>query len=296
VAYSSTFDTSTQGSIIGWIRYNEPVQFSELFDGEPQYYAGSIVQVQEVLTIFLKITDEALIDRDLLWYDPKLYLGTYQLIDPDGITGHADGDDGYLVSTVQKIKRYSWYTITANPGVPVGKMANNPIDDCNFYIQPEAYVFPGDELPVPGFRLHPLELNQPVFRMTSTIARAPLNDTSFNARIYGIGLYLRPGVEGIRLDYKAQIINDIYTDYPPIEPQICLVAKPDPCAAEYQAYIGTSPSSRGYYKDLGECEVQKASRSPVPGIEFRCIPRVWVCSTDPDYTKQGYQIGNFPTG
>jgi hypothetical protein len=232
--YNMSGETGSFGAVLA---FNSTPTFQDLFDGIPQYYAGSMIQVQEVLTIYTDIVDQGLVDTDLTWFAPKRYLGTYQILSGGVQPKHFDGDDGYLVDTIQSIRRYSWYTITANPQVEIADYEALNLKNCNFALQPTVFVDPTTQDPIYGaMGLRNYEGETPVFRGRSSISPAPLADTDFFRQIEGVGLHLRPGVEGVEVEYKARIINDIYTAYNPFPVSVCNTA-PVSCIDQYNAFI-----------------------------------------------------------
>jgi hypothetical protein len=289
MAYRTTFDINGQTGTIGFIRYGDPLAFSQLFDGIPQYYPGSIIQVQEILTIITRIADASVVDVDLDWFDPKKYLGTYQVIDFDGVTSHAEGDDGYLVGTYQKIKRYSWYTIAANPNVPIALDEGFIVNDCNFYSVAEVYLFPGTNTPLPGFRLRESGEGKPLLRGYTSRTAAPLADTDFNARIGGVGLHLKPGVEGVRIEYAVSIINDIYTDYEPFPVSTCELVQPT-CEEQYAAYLSGGGEAFATFAACESARLNPPPNSPPNDTAGVCVPDLWICPTDPTFTRESYTI------
>lgn len=271
MAYTNTFDISGQTGKIGVARYGGEITFQQLFTGAPQYYAGSVVQIQEILTIYTDVVRPEVVDVDLAWFVPKKYLGTYQILDGNYGYRHDVGDDGFLVDTIQKIARYSWYTITANPNVPIALDEGFIVDDCNFYTVAEVYLFPGTNTPVPGFRLrHPGD-GKPIMRGYTSKTKADLANTTFNNLINGVGLYLNQGVEGIRVDYEVAIINDIYTAYQPFPVSTCELAAPS-CLEQYNAYLGTVDVR--IYPSEAECLADHPGGTCVSSAP-------WLCPTDP---------------
>jgi len=118
--------------------FDSPIMFSEIFDGVPQFYKGSTIFVQEILTIISQIDPgkEHLVDRDMRWFDPKIYLGTYQLsaLLSSPLEPEAEGGQGFLTNSAHQIKRYSNYTITADPDTPFGIGDLFKVDNCNFQL------------------------------------------------------------------------------------------------------------------------------------------------------------------
>jgi hypothetical protein len=272
------FPMSGQTGAIGAIfNFGGSTMFSQLFDGSPQFYPGSLVQVEEIITIFTSIVQEHLVDTDLNWWQPKKYIGSYQILSEIGEPLHYEGDDGYIVDTIQNIRRYSWYTITANPLVPVGQGENVSIQDCSFTSVPGILIDPiTDTLVVGAQKLYDYGDDAALFRGYQTIRPAPLADTKFFRKIGGVGLYLQPGVEGIGIDYTARIVNDIYTAYSPEPPYACYIVTP-PCNQQFDAYLQSfvnSPADNRPYRTLGECEAANGVGSCWDGLPF-------VCESDP---------------
>jgi hypothetical protein len=264
--FEANYSIQGQTGKIGVIQVVAAPNFSQIFSGSPQYYPGSSIEVQEVMRIVTNVADPSKVDSDTQWFDNKLYLGSYQIISNSGLTLHREGDDGFLVSQVQEVVRYSHYTITANPNTLVAQHEQLAIDNCNYYIQPDVYLFPDEINPVPGFRTH--EIN-PLFLGSTTLSKAPLADTPFNQKIFGVGLFLKPGVEGVRVEYKLAVINDIYTDYPSAEAPKCVFGTPS-CPVQFAAFLVTANA----FETKANCE-------NLVGVG-NCTPLIWTCPTDPD--------------
>jgi hypothetical protein len=185
-----------------------------------------------------------------------------------------DGLDGYITSTITKISKKSWYTITANPNVLIAQHEQIALDNCNAYLTPEVYTFPGDPTPEAGFRFY---ARNPLFLGSISLSKAPLADTEFNQIINGVGLKLKPGVEGVSVNYKVGIINDIYTDYPPVDVPSCEFIPSGNCQAEFNGFIANGNSS--FFVSESECQ-------NVLGVP--CIPQIYVCQSDPTKTYTYY--------
>jgi hypothetical protein len=266
---SSTVIGGQTGSIGTQFAFGANPTLEQVFNGTPQFYPGSMVQIEEIVTIVTSVVDEKLVDIDFGWWQPHRYLGTFQVIDSLGSPSHYKDDDGYLVDTIQKVRRYSWYTITANPSTVVAQHEQIALDTCNFYLQPDVYLFPGQNTPVTGFRTHDLN---PAFLGSVTLSKAPLVNSFFTPQIGGIGLYLKPGVEGVQINYEAAVINTIKTDYPSATVPNCVFIEPN-CQFQFSAFLAQQPTVR--FETQSACQISQS----VP-----CAPSTWVCPTTPTET------------
>jgi hypothetical protein len=241
MAYSTSYSLGGQSGSIGFVQESDPVLFSQIFSGSPVYYPGSTIRVQELMAIYTEIVDPTLVDRDFRWFSPREYRGNYQLIAIDGIPKHYPDDDGFIFHQIQYITRYSNYTVVADPMTPAASAEFSTTRVCNFYLQPEVYLFPEEATPVAGFRDHGIA---PAFISAHSLSPAPLKDTVFNQKMGGLGLFLYPGVQGVRVDYSIAIINEVATDYPPIEAPTCQFAGSPSCDEEFTAFIlnGVGPN------------------------------------------------------
>ncbi len=216
----------------------EPVNFTAIFQGTPLFYPGSVIEVQEVMTIISEVVQPIKVDIDLRWFSPKKYLGTYQILSTVGLPNHRDGDDGFLVDTIQEVVRYSRYVIVANPDVPIGIYGGQQINACNFKLQQVTFVSPGFEVSESS-----LERTNAVFLSQAGLAPVPLIDTQFNQLIGGIGLYFNAGVIGKRIEYTIAIINTISTDLAAFPVSSCSVP-PDACTDNLNNFIAQAPNDR----------------------------------------------------
>jgi hypothetical protein len=196
-----------------------PILFSEIFDGTPQFYAGSTIFVQEVLEVLSNIIigKEALVDVDFKWFDPKVYIGTYQFGDViRGQQPQSEMGEGFLTNRKQTFIRRSSYTITANPATPIAYNKVFTVDNCNFETVEAGIEFGGASITIQK----PLR-NENIFNGKISESRAPLVDTSYNQFFNTIGLYYNPGCEPIQINHRVQIINALQTDFLPYPEFTC---------------------------------------------------------------------------
>jgi len=218
----------------------DPIFFSQIFSGVPEFYAGSTIQVQEILTILLFIPpgNELKIDVDFGWFQNHEYLGTYQLLSGDASTsGVIEGDEGYLTNQIQKIRRYSNYTIVADPAVQIGTGEVMVTDDCNFRLEGVTVDLPPFEIG----QLHPQQATG-LFQSAISLTKVGLRDTEFNKRIPGFGLYYAPGVNGYSWSYDVAVVNTIATDLVPFPVTQCATLAV-PCQQEFDAFFAGLPDN-----------------------------------------------------
>lgn len=274
VERTSTVGAGQSGAI--GVLMPQSITFAELFTGTPQYYPGSLIQVQETIRINSIVVEPSLVGVSKEWFQPKLRLGTYQLFTDPLDTAIREGDDGYITNEIFEISRYSWYTITANPNTAFAKYEQISLQSCNFYLEPDVYLFPGENTPVTGFRAKDLP---PQWLGSSTLSKAPLADTDFFRRVTGVGLYYKPGVENVNVVYRAAIINDIYTDYEAAPVPTCQFITGS-CEDLWLAQLAAS----GTFATQAE-----AIASPNYGGAVYTYQ--WVCPNDPTFTRTGYIPG-----
>jgi hypothetical protein len=192
--------------------FGSPVNFSQIFDGAPQFYPGSVITVQEILTIISQVIpgEEHLVDFDKRWFEPKIYLGTYQLtaIAEAPLGNEASGDQGFLTRNAQSIKRYSTYTVVANSNAPVAAGDVFTVDNCNFAMAEVSFEIAG--VSVTGSK--PIS-DTAMFQGTISRQGAPLEDREYFQLLNNVGLYFYPGCEGVLLNHRISVINTIATNY-----------------------------------------------------------------------------------
>ncbi len=197
-----------------------PILFSDIFDGVPQFYAGSTIFLQEILTIIsdIKIGSEHLVDVDMRWFQPKVYYGTYQLtallttpLEPEG-----EGGQGFITNQIIQIKRYSSYTITANPSTPFGTSDAFRIDNCNFELEEVTLDLGAGE-----FTVTRPKYSDNMLVGVGTNQKAPLADTEYNQFFTSVGLYYNPGCKGVVINHRVSVINVVYTDFEPYPDVVC---------------------------------------------------------------------------
>jgi len=199
----------------------QPINFSQIFDGSPQFYSGSTIELQEVLTINSQVipSQAHLVDVDHKWFDPKIYMGTYQLsaLFAEGLETEGEGGQGYLTNYISKIKRYSRYTITADPGVAIATGDVLTIDNCNFGLKTVALSVG----PLTVEASVPVQ-NQSLLTGYVSRQRAPLKDAVYNQFFKSVGLYFNPGCEPLSMFHEVKVINAITTDYNPYPTVTCV--------------------------------------------------------------------------
>lgn len=196
-----------------------PILFSEVFEGAPQFYTGSTIYVQEVLNIKSGIVSgkEKFVDADFRWFDPKIYLGTYQFgTIVTGIENENEKGQGFLTNQNHVFVRRSAYTIAANPDTPIAYEQTFTVDNCNFETITAGIEFGGAELEIQ----RPLR-NKNMFTGKISQSRAPLADGIYNQFFFGIGLYMNPGCELLQITHRVQVINALQTDFNPYPEFTC---------------------------------------------------------------------------
>jgi hypothetical protein len=241
--------------------------FSQIFTGTPQFYAGSTFTVEEILEFYVTVQDDTLIDKDFIWYPPKLYLGTWSLFSQLSGFGTNPENRGFLEDTITQVTRYSTYTIQGNADVPIAVHEQSAIDGCNFQLI-------SVEVGVPPLQVQGSALFDPVaaFKSRNTLQRVPLIDQPFNRKIKYVGIATRPGCLCTGILYKARIINAISVDLPEFPLTTCFYAPPANCPLQFANFLS---ATSGAYNNQLVCE----STESVP-----CDINVYVCPTDPTQT------------
>jgi hypothetical protein len=190
-----------------------PILFSQIFDGTPQFYSGSTIEVQEILQITSQVIIgmEQFVDVDFKWFEPKIYYGSYQLVGlTAGIEDENQGGQGFLTNYIHKFIRRSSYQIVADPSVPIAEESSLIIDNCSFQLRGISAMFGGAEISLNS----PLQ-NESLFQGKISRQRAPLKDATYNQFFKSIGLYYNPGCELVGINHRVQIINVVSTDLSP---------------------------------------------------------------------------------
>lgn len=253
--------------------FSTPTKFSDIYEGVPEVYPGSIVQVQELLNIQLSIADQTLVDVDKNWFFHHQYVGSYQITDGNAQPTHYEGDEGYMFGTEHAIRRYSTYSITPNPDIPKLLGEQFVVDNCNFGIIQATFAFGG----VSATGYTPVSNKQLVVGQNS-LTRVDIADRIFERKISGVGLFLKPGVEGISLRYRVAVINEIRITgqaFPMLECQL------SDCDTQFNVFISNGSGSK--YKTSEACEA--ADTTGLPG-SMNCSPQTFVCPTDSNKTYQ----------
>lgn len=238
------FDPGFNGSREFPVNNLGPIQFSQIFNGTPQLYAGSSFTIEEVIEFGVLINKPEVIDVDFRWYPPKKYLGTWTIFDQVSVFGTYPEDRGFIEDFTTKIRRYSTYVVQANADVPIAVHEQSAIDDCNFNLVSVQVGVPPVQVEGSG-----LFEKIAVLKSRDTLTRVPLLDQPFNARIKTIGLYIDAGSELTFINYKCRVINAISVDLPAFPITNCQVeaVSCDGLFAQYLASINNNTSVVQFY-------------------------------------------------
>jgi hypothetical protein len=258
--------------------FANPILFSQIFDGIPQFFQGSTFRVQEILTI---LSDDIIGDprarrTDRTWFEDKQYIGTYQLSKSTTlISGMTIGDEGYINYPKIKISRYSDYTITASPDTPIGIANFSQINDCNFRLKEITLNIP----PLSVSRIVP-DTSQALLSATHSTSRVPLKDKIYNSFFGGVGLYYHEGYSPIGIEHDIAIINTIEADLEPFASVPCSPSEPS-CEIAFAQFIAAGPCT--------VATTQAQLIGPQCPSNSGATEQTWVCPSDPNYTQQYWQ-------
>jgi hypothetical protein len=284
MAINTTFNASpnSRGSQGVLFQFGAVPTIGNVIDGSI-YYPGSTIQIQEIVDIQTSIYDAALVDVDFNWFEPRKYLGSYQVQSDYGLNRDV-ADDGFLTSEYQRITRYSYYTITSDGQGAVTLPNKNYINDCNFDLRDDIISNP----PAVNILRQVLDNkgdNHPVFTVDNTLAPVSLANDRFYPRMLGVGLFLKPGVELDFVKYRARAINGVRVALPSVVARTC-DTRQSPCEAQFTAFIvSTVNESAGNkaYATLSECNAVSGG--------LPCQRGVWECPTDPSQTFEYWAEG-----
>lgn len=274
MAYNETVNFPPQSREGQYAIFNggNDLLMSQLFSGTPQHYPGSTVRCQEIITVNTQVYDSQLVGRDIRWYSPKEYLGNYRiLIDFLQPTFFVE-DSGFIETQTFKIRRYSEYTVTANPDVPIALGEQAIVDNCNFQLKTDNFFFGG--VLISGSTLLN---NQAVFKTQESLTKVDLQDTVFNRRLKGIGVFLAPGVEIVDAKYTAAVINEIRILSAPFPSPSCSVASAT-CSQQFDNFLDQNPNDA--FLSLSTCQSV---------TNVGCVLDTWECPTDSSQTFNYYR-------
>jgi hypothetical protein len=268
MAYSQSFEIPIEGR--GGALFPATVNFSQIFTGVPLFYHGSVVQVQEILTIFTEIFDERLVDINYEYFTPKKFLGNWQA---NGLatTPFNHEDAGLLWEEEQQIKRYSTYTITANPNQPQTLADGGTINQCNFQLI-------GAEVGTPLGSISAQEpfKSKDIFNIENYRKPATLADTPYNQKLGSCGFYVSPGARIYKVRQDISIINDIYIADIAWTPRLCELGE-----------ITCDQALVNYLQNPEISNTEIAVCTPPPGSPLSYQPEsfTWICPTDSTFIR-----------
>lgn len=247
------------------------IPFSGIFSGLPLYYHGSTVQVQEDVILRCEITDSALVDTDLRWYQPLEYIGSWQILDDQGIWSGRPEERGFINAEVTRFRAISNYTVTANADGNRTLADGGTINQCNLELETVSIQTPlGITLSVARPRVPNNLLSYRSYRDP-----AGLQNRSFFERIREVGIYLNPGCRAISYTKNIAAINNIETSDQIWVPKPCTLGDLG-CDLAFENFILDNNGGRPidtiggrYWSSQAICDVN-ASTPPCPRGTFEC--------------------------
>lgn len=244
--------------------YEEEILFSDIIQGIPQIFEGSQFCVRERFSLFTSIEEPSWVSADFGWYNKRRFIGTYQILDGVPSTAREAEGEGFIYDEGIRVSRESYYTVTANPEVPIARKNFVDINNCNFYLTPSVRIFPESPIPIPGYEVYG---RSPSFTGVMSLSAATLKDVAFSPKIPAVGLFLNPGVIGVSLIYEISVVGEIAVDLPAMEPTSCVFGEVADCNTLYEQFTTTGQN----FASQGECEAATGQA---------CFPFVWTCPTD----------------
>jgi len=230
------------------------LNFSQILESTNRYYSGSIVVIREQWVIQWEIENQLLIDIDNKWAVPKVYLGSWQILDSNQNPIATPGYSGFCNSITTNIQLDSYAVVTADPDQLTVSGAIGKIQSCNFTLIESAIEINGQ--PVTAFVPDGTE---PLLQFFPQEAPPTVGDSLFYRKLYSLGLYANPGCRPVVADYLIYDINYIPNQSPAFEPFTC--ATQNTCQTEFDAYIllvnGGNPIDQGNppqaFSNIGAC-------------------------------------------
>jgi hypothetical protein len=264
----------------------EPILFSQIFTGIPQFYAGSSFTVEEIYEIGLSNQVPELLDVDFRWNPPRKYYGTYCFSDTISGLGIEPENRGFLDNDVVKIKRYSSYTVQANAGVAVAINEFLRIDNCNFVLNTL-----GANVGIFEAGQQYLDVNDSIFIGRQSLTKVPLIDQVFTQKIGWIYCYINPGNSIEYATYKVRVVNAISVDLENFPSSVCNIVPQESCDGLFQiaastGLLGADPSSVFATQALAQAAADASGLQPG---QYQVFSAVWSCPIAP-FTQVTYWI------
>lgn len=254
--------------------------------GEDKAYTpGTVIPVTERFTFRSNITDPSLVDVDTQWYAPHYYLGSLQLNDVNGNYCSQEWSQVYLNSLVQCIEIKSFIVIGLGQ---IGVVYNNQagtINNCNFFLEPSAFIEPGTTQIKAGFQLYK---NDAVLQFSSGIISFGISPFDFIPAFSGYGVVLKPGVEAVSAQYDAFADTFLAANLNPAPNASCTFFNPD-CDALFLAFLAQQPGVR--FISVAAAEAFFA----VPASELMIDTLTYVCLYSPFTSYPYFKAQLLPT-
>jgi hypothetical protein len=133
-----------------------------------------------------------------------------------------------------EFSRYSSWSISGNPDKPRHQNNGGIVRNCNWYIQPDVYLFPDEITPVVGYRQH--FPNKPIYAIEDFVQPAQVEDRTYDLYYSGLGLYYYPGARGLSLQLDIAIVQIAYNAADAWVPQTCVLGE-QTCSEAFAQFI-----------------------------------------------------------
>jgi hypothetical protein len=261
----------TPGSFVAEGRFNVKftpdrlISLGLIIDLQSRYLPGSILYLREEWSSQFVVTDEKAIDVDFRYFDPELYLGTWQELDYDTSLWEGDHDKAgkinSLTHTISKVTPYTIVSFGTTPEIA----GTGRIDNCNFLTVQSPRVINGTSrvtnTPV-GY--------DAIFSTEFSRTKAKFISQTITANIGNIGYFLNPGVQLTGITYKASVDPTLIYESTTFGTGLkCTlpVFSPLACSAEFTAFLAQT-SSR--FATLAECQLNSGA---IP-----CLQKTFFCA------------------
>jgi hypothetical protein len=252
--------------------YPNPIKFSQLFDSPRRYTETSVIQVEEIATVFFTIEKPELIDLDLRYFRPAPFVGTYQLNSDVFEVGLESGATGFIPGVVAKfIARQSFSVVPTQDNLSheAGTIVLNACHTkvLNVPVPLAAVISTGTPV-----------RNDGAYGGSIGVSSAPLVESDFQARIRSIGFYINKGARLTSFQYSASVINEIGLVRPVLAQPTDCDTPADLCDIAFLTFLAADQ-----YKKTTSAEAISfaiaAGFSPTVANVQGVIPRTFNCPT-----------------
>jgi hypothetical protein len=261
---------------------SDQMALSSFVEAGQIYYAGSVAIIEETIGATFVVDSPEFIDVDYRWWQPKKYIGTWQLLEAEPNLWLGDEQKCGFVNSER-------FKVTARYSFPIGadSMAETEsgisiVDNCN-------YALGELGLAVPPFtaKIQAPVADTALFTVRNTIKPSKLKAATITLQAHNLVMFLNEGVRIETATHTVDLVQILAISDKKAEAASCLLPKSQQgktCKEQFDEFV----AANGGYRDntpLGSLPPggvifsteAAGTRNDVYGL----FQDAWDCPTDP---------------